>query len=207
MGGREVHFVSSSTIPAEVLQLITCRAGKRFEAHPSTDGLATYIDLRRAEDSIMGAMLMWRAGNCNKAAVKMGEYEDKQRGVMRRVDTNSKYDIVRGTASPSALKEAKTILFVNANADNLSSNSSTSASNTFADMDFGAASGVTTLLLHSRERGKETVVSGALFFADEASADAFLLSDEWAAAKADSSWKDIVIARYEVVTDGTAPSA
>jgi len=179
---------------SEVAQLVMCRMGKRFEAHPTTAGLDTYMDLR-AEDGTMGALLLWKAGNSNKAAVKMGDYEDRQRGVMRRVATNRKYDIPQPA---SALKEAKAVVVVNGVLVEASS-----TPNLAAD-ELGAAA---TIMLRSRERGQESVFGGVFFFADETSADAFLASDAWTKAKADACWSDIVVERYEAVSGVVAPSA
>lgn len=144
----------------------------------------------------MGALLMWNGGNSKKARVLMSDFEDKQRGVMRRVKTNRKFDArILPETNSGAISDAKAVVIVSGNVmEGMSPHAF------FDGALFGDMPGVVAkIVMQSQERGG---CGCAFFFADEQSANEYLSGGPWSRAAADSSWDSTTAEKYGIC--GTA---
>jgi len=212
---------------ASVVQVLTCRPTteedkQHMTVHAKTPGFERKLDVVR-EDGIKASILFWTGpnGNTVKASVNMCDFEDKQRGVMRRVTRNLKFDIAQPCTrvclettgrSPS---EAKAVLLIRGKLTTGGSpHEFFAAAQNAPEAEGGAAMGrsfgeipgvITKVFLQSRER--DGVVGGVYLFLDAASRDEYLESELWQSARDETPWADLTIEKYEVVSELPAAAA
>jgi len=182
---------------SSLIQLIKCCAGKKFEAHPRTTGLERKFDLI-GEDGTTGAMLLWNGGNIQKSEVVMGDFEDRQRGIMRRVKTNHKYGVSASATQRSfevngrSISETGAVLFATGSL----------ASTSTSDQYFAAAEResletapgmIGTFAVAAREGAD---VGACYLFADSKSMSAYLEGAGWKQRLTELPWEQVNVQTY-----------
>ena len=198
----------SAEVPkSAVVQILTCRAGKDVEAHPKTDGLHRKLQLVR-EDGCKGAVNIWSDRNLTQSQLRMGAWEDNQRGIMRGVDRNRAFGVAQPCSQDSfeatgrSAAEAKAVLVVTGKLATGSASAYWAAAQE-AEPGLGRTAGaiagiVGQLFLQSLHDG---TVGGCYLFADAEAMEAYAAEAPWG----DMPWEGVAVDKFTLA--GAEPAA
>lgn len=210
----------STASTAPLVQIISCRPGQSFtdvlqRHHPAMEYKLDLI----AKDGTQGVLILWSGENAFKAMMAAGEFQDKQRSLRRRIQTERQFDIVLeptrvafDTSGKSVL-DAKAVLIV-------SGRLTTGASPTeffkeALSMDGAVVMGrsflgvpgmISKIVLQGSQGGEANSIGGCYLFEDQQSMEDYLTSDLWAKEQAETPWEDMRLEQYGLVSNDV-PSA
>jgi len=213
---------ASMSIPvAPMAQIITCRNGFTFTdvKQKHHQAMEHKLDLVRS-DGTNGVLILWSGENAFKATMAAGSFQDRQRILQRRIDTDRQFDIVsaptRATfeASGKLVSDAQAVLVVTG----LCTGPSPTEFYNEALSEEGAAAAMAKPTEHipgaicniflQGSQGREAKLMGdVLLFADEQSMEDYVASELWAKARAEASWQDVKVERYVIASTATAAAA
>jgi hypothetical protein len=204
-----------STI-APLFQLITCRKGQSFvdvqqRHHGAMEHKVDLVD----QSGMASVLILWKGVNAFKAMMAAGEFQDKQRILQRRIDTDRQFDVVveptreAFETSGKSVSDTKAVLVVNGRITSGSSptghfKAALSEEGAAAAMGqtYGSIPGVISNLFLQGSQGREAkLIGGAYLFESQESLEAYLASDLWAKVLAETPWEDVKIEQYTVVSD------
>jgi len=198
---------------APLLQLITCRANCTFadvlQRHHSA--MEHKLDLI-AQDGTKGVLILWSGQNAFKAMLAAGEFQDKQRTLQRRVDTERSFDVVMEPTrvafetSGKSVSDATAVLVISGRMttgtspteffnDALSTDEAAKAMGST----FGSIPGVISKIFLCGTQGREAkLIGGCYLFETQQSMSDYLSSETWAKARTETPWEDVKIEQYVV---------
>jgi len=197
---------------APLAQLITCRNGMSFTdvLQRHHDAMEHKLDLL-CEDGTKGVLILWNGANAFKAMLAAGEFQDKQRILQRRIDTDRQFDIVMAPTraafetSGKLVPDAAALLVISGK---VTTGTPTeyfkSKADSAAEMGktFGSIPGVISNLVLQGTQGREAkLIGGCYLFDDQQSMRAYLSSETWAKMRAETPWEDVRIEQYVIASD------
>merc|ERR1719230_324646 len=191
---------------ASVVQLVRCRAGKTFDVHPKTEGLEAQHTVE-GQDGQSATILFWNGGNAFKASVHMEAFMDRSRSMLRRVASQSKWEVASGTCEvvPDAFKA---VLFVSGRLPTGTSPTeywnATEGSGIGAKSSDASSARTAEILLQCRE---DSTIGAVYTFASSQDLDTFLESAEWKRLRAATPWEDVTVEKFSVAGAVAAASA
>lgn len=206
---------------APLAQIITCRKGQSFvdvqqRHHDAMEHKLDLVD----QSGMAGVLILWKGINSFKAMMAAGEFQDKQRILQRRVDSDRQFDIVMQptdkafTTSGKSVSDTKAVLIINGKATGASPTdfykaalSEEGAADAMGEQ-YGSIPGVISKLFLQGTQGREAKLMGGVYlFESQQSMEAYLESDLWAKERAETPWEDVKIEQFSLAIDAASAGA